>query len=105
MRALLERAQISVRDETGWKLSTTSAAAAIMRWYDLVADDLYWRDLLDWLKSNFTLSGRLDKSHEVDRIERAIRAAGALQGAKSIRRALASHASGEASDTAQGPWK
>jgi ATP-dependent helicase/nuclease subunit B len=48
VRALLERAQIAVRDETGWKLSTTSAAAAVMRWYDLVADDLYWRDLLDW---------------------------------------------------------
>jgi len=56
VRALLERAQISVRDETGWRLSTTSAAAAVMRWYDLVADDLYWRDLLDWLKSSFTLS-------------------------------------------------
>ncbi len=96
VRALLERAQVSVRDETGWKLSTTSAAAAIMRWYDLVADDLYWRDLLDWLKSNFTLSGRPGKSHEVDRIERAIRSAGALQGAKSIRRALASLSSGEA---------
>ncbi len=89
VRALLERAQVSVRDETGWKLSTTSAAAAIMRWYDLVADDLYWRDLLDWLKSSFTFSGRADKSREVDRIERAIRAAGALQGAKSIRRAVA----------------
>ncbi|MCK7494187.1 MAG: hypothetical protein MZW92_25470 [Comamonadaceae bacterium] len=34
-RALLERAQVLVRDETGWKLSTTSAAAAVMRWYDL----------------------------------------------------------------------
>jgi ATP-dependent helicase/nuclease subunit B len=102
VRALLERAQVSVRDETGWKLSTTSAAAAIMRWHDVVADDLYWRDLLDWLKSNFTLSGRPDKSHEVDRIERSIRAAGALQGAKSIRRALANHGSGEAREHGAG---
>jgi ATP-dependent helicase/nuclease subunit B len=89
VRALLERAQVTVLDETGWKLSTTSAAAAVMRWYDLVADDLYWRDLLDWLKSNFTLAGRPDKASEVAALERAIRAGGALQGAGAIRRALA----------------
>jgi len=92
VRALLERAQVAVRDETGWKLSTTSAAAAVMRWYDLVADDLYWRDLLDWLKSGFTLAGRTDKAQEVAFFERAIRAAGALQGAGAIRRALADRA-------------
>ncbi len=89
VRALLERAQVAVRDETGWKLSTTSAAAAVMRWYDLVADDLYWRDLLDWLKSGFTLAGRPNKAQEVAFFERAIRGAGALQGAGAIRRALA----------------
>jgi ATP-dependent helicase/nuclease subunit B len=88
-RALLERAQVLVRDETGWKLSTTSAAAAVMRWFDLVADDLYWRDLLDWLKSSFTLAGRPNKAAEADAIERAIRADGALQGARAIRGALA----------------
>ncbi len=88
-RALLERAQVLVRDETGWKLSTTSAAAAVMRWFDLVVDDLYWRDLLDWLKSSFTLAGRPNKAGEVDAIERAIRAEGALQGARAIRGALA----------------
>ncbi len=44
-----------------------------MRWYDLVADDLYWRDLLDWLKSSFTLSGRPDKAQEILAFERAIR--------------------------------
>ena len=89
VRALLERAQISVRDETGWKLSTTSAAAAVMRWYDLVADDLYWRDLLDWLKSNFTLSGRGDKAQVIHVLERAIRQEGAVQGMRAMRLALA----------------
>jgi ATP-dependent helicase/nuclease subunit B len=89
VRALLERAQVTVLDETGWKLSTTSAAAAVMRWYDLVADDLYWRDLIDWLKSVFTLAGRPSKAQEVAAFERAIRASGALQGAGAIRRALA----------------
>ena len=91
-RALLERAQVLVRDETGWKLSTTSAAAAVMRWFDVVADDLYWRDLLDWAKSSFTLAHRPDKAAEVDAIERAIRAEGALQGARAIRAALAGYA-------------
>jgi len=89
VRALLERAQISVRDETGWRLSTTSAAAAVMRWYDLVADDLYWRDLLDWLKSSFTLSDRPDKAQQILVFERAIRTRGVLQGARAMRLALA----------------
>jgi ATP-dependent helicase/nuclease subunit B len=89
VRALLERAQIAVRDETGWRLSTTSAAAAVMRWYDLVADDLYWRDLLDWLKSSFTLAGRPNKAEEIFAFEKAIRAGGAVQGTRAIRRALA----------------
>ncbi len=97
-RALLERAQVNVRDETGWKLSTTSAAAAVMRWFDLVADDLYWRDLLDWLKSPFTLAHRADKAHEVALIERAIRAASTLQGARAIRRAVAIQAEREGVD-------
>ena len=94
VRALLERAQVAVLDETGWKLSTTSAAAAVMRWYDLVADDLYWRDLLDWLKSSFTLADRRGKAEEAALIERAIRAEGVLQGAASIRRALAGRTGG-----------
>lgn len=89
VRALLERAEVSVRDETGWRLSTTSAAAAVMRWYDLVADDFYWRDLLDWLKSSFTLSGRTSKAQETQAFERAIRSGGVLQGARAIRLALA----------------
>ena len=88
VRALLERADITVRDETGWKLSTTSAAAAVMRWFDLVADDLYWSDLLDWLKSSFTFAGRGAKAAEIAQLERAIRRAGVIQGAAAMRRAL-----------------
>jgi ATP-dependent helicase/nuclease subunit B len=91
VRALLERALVRVRDESGWRLSTTSAAAAVMRWYDLVADDLYWRDVLDWLKSTFTLRGRERKRQEIAVLERAIRAGGALQGAGAIRGALAEY--------------
>ena len=52
-RALLERAQVLVADETGWALSTTSAATAVGRLLDVVANDGYHRDLLDLMKSPF----------------------------------------------------
>ena len=51
LRALLERAQILVEDESGWTLSTTSAASVVMRWLDLLAADFHHRELLDFLKS------------------------------------------------------
>jgi ATP-dependent helicase/nuclease subunit B len=73
VRALLERAQILVRDETGWKLSTTSAAGAVMRLFDLAMNGFAHRDLLDWLKSPFTLHGEAGKTKVVRAIERAIR--------------------------------
>jgi ATP-dependent helicase/nuclease subunit B len=88
VRALLERAGVNVRDETGWKLSTTSAAAAVMRWFDLVAEGGYWRDLLDWLKSPFSLHGLEGKAAAVSAIERAIRLEGVIAGASAARRAL-----------------
>ena len=56
VRALLEREQILVRDETGWTFSTTAASSLIMRWLDLIADDFYYQDLLDFLKSPLVFS-------------------------------------------------
>ncbi len=50
-RALLERGQILVADETGWTFSTVAASAAIMRWLDTMASGFHHRDLLDLLKS------------------------------------------------------
>ena len=52
-RALLERAQVLVKDEAGWAFSTTSAATAIGRWLDVASGDCYHRDLLDLMKSPF----------------------------------------------------
>ena len=52
-RALLERDGILVQDETGWKLSTTRAAALVDAWLEVVATDAYHRDLLDLVKSPF----------------------------------------------------
>lgn len=51
VRALLERQQVVIADETGWKLSTTRAAAAVMaavRTADPAARLEHW---LDWVKS------------------------------------------------------
>lgn len=50
-RALLERGQILVADETGWTFSTVAASAAIMRWLDTMASGFHHLDLLDLLKS------------------------------------------------------
>lgn len=60
-RALLERDGILVQDETGWKLSTTRAAALIDAWLEVVAADAYHRDLLDLVKSPFVFG---DWPHE-----------------------------------------
>lgn len=50
-RALLERGQILVADETGWTFSTVAASSAVMRWLDAMASRFYHLDLLDLLKS------------------------------------------------------
>ncbi len=50
-RALLERSQILVADETGWTFSTVSASAVVMRWLDAMASRFHHLDLLDLLKS------------------------------------------------------
>ena len=55
VRALLARVNVPVRDETGWKLSTTRAAAALMRWVDVVQGDGDTAALLDLVKSPFCL--------------------------------------------------
>ncbi|HEU0200198.1 MAG TPA: hypothetical protein VFR86_07160, partial [Burkholderiaceae bacterium] len=96
VRALLERAQIQVRDETGWKLSTTSAAGAVMRLFDLTGNHCYYRDLLDWLKSPFSLHGEPHKAHGVEAIEKAIRRQRVIQGLGAIFSALAEAPGGAA---------
>mgnify|MGYP002630463719 CR=1 FL=1 len=58
VRALLERAEILVRDETGWTLSTLSVSTVLMRWLDALQSDFYFHDLLDFLKSPFIFSDR-----------------------------------------------
>ncbi|HEY6096048.1 MAG TPA: PD-(D/E)XK nuclease family protein [Gallionellaceae bacterium] len=56
VRALLERAEVHVRDETGWTLSTMAVSTVLMRWLDALQSDFYYQDLLDLLKSPFIFS-------------------------------------------------
>lgn len=80
IRAVLERAQIFVADETGWKLSTTRSAAAVMALLETIATRADTVTLLDLLKSPFLFSGMEDKSDRVMAIEHALRRANVLGG-------------------------
>jgi ATP-dependent helicase/nuclease subunit B len=77
-RALLERAQVLVKDEAGWAFSTTSAATAVGRLLDVVASGAYYRDLLDLMKSPFAFADvpRELRQAAVARFERAVRQEG-----------------------------
>jgi ATP-dependent helicase/nuclease subunit B len=88
LRALLERAGILAADEAGWKLSTTSAAAAVMRWLDLVSGDFRLRDLLDWLRSPFVLAGRGGRLAAARLIDRVARSGALAGGLRAVGRAI-----------------
>jgi len=89
VRALLERAAILVADQAGWKLSTTSAAAAVMRWLDLASDDFRMRDLLDWLRSPFALADRAERRATARLLDRLAHSGPIFGGLRAIERALA----------------
>lgn len=80
IRALLERAQIFVADETGWKLSTTRTAAAIAALLDVVSTRAETIALLDLLKSPFLCPDMPDKATRVMEIEQALRRFNVLGG-------------------------
>ena len=63
-RALLEREGVLVQDETGWKLSTTRAAALVDAWLEVIAADAYHRDLLDLVKSPFVFGDLAEASRQ-----------------------------------------
>ncbi|MGI9301701.1 MAG: PD-(D/E)XK nuclease family protein [Gammaproteobacteria bacterium] len=74
VRALLERAGVAMQDKAGWALSTTSAAAAVERWLQVVEDEFAYQPLLDVLKSPFTWPDAERDKHlaNVYRLERDI---------------------------------
>lgn len=82
LRALLERDRVLIQDETGWTFSTAAVSQVLDRLCALVADDCYYQDLLDLLKSPFVyadqdIPARLGR---VAGLEAGIRAAGTVQG-------------------------
>jgi ATP-dependent helicase/nuclease subunit B len=89
IQALLKRAQVAVADETGWKLSTTRAAAAVAAWFDLVASHAETVALLDFLKSPFVMAEVADKSDRVMAIESTLRRENILGGWQAVASALA----------------
>jgi ATP-dependent helicase/nuclease subunit B len=70
IRALLERGALAVRDETGWKLATTRAGAAVMALLAAARRDASADTWLDWLKSAPIGSAR---SAALEALEAALR--------------------------------
>lgn len=106
VRALLERRQVLVADETGWKLSTTRAAACVDALLETAASGAYHLDLLDLVKSPYCFSGLIDwpptrRSAAIFALEQSIRRSGARAGLPAFRRALAEHAPGATGADAQ----
>ena len=75
VRALLERADVLVADETGWKLSTLSVSTVLMRWLDALQSDFYHQDLLDLLKSPFIFADQpaYERKQAVYQLEKLVR--------------------------------
>jgi len=86
VRALLERMDVLVADETGWTLSTTAAAAVIDRWLECVASDFPHIELLDLLKSPFVLGEPSARQDQVLAFELALRRHGVSQGMTDMQR-------------------
>ncbi|AGW91113.1 PD-(D/E)XK nuclease family protein [Cupriavidus sp. DF5525] len=108
-RALLARAGAPVRDETGWKLSTTRAAAALMRWFDLLVRDGDTAALLDLLKSPFCLPDVAKRGLAIALLERQVRREGITGGWARLRQLFGSEpttvpqASAEEEDAGEAP--
>lgn len=91
VRALLERMEVLVADETGWTLSTTAAAAVIDRWLECVVRDFPHVELLDLLKSPFVLGDTAARQDAVLAFELAMRRHGVAQNMNELRRLALQH--------------
>ena len=58
IRAIVSARQVAVRDETGWTLSTTHAAATVMAALVASASEASTDEVLTWLKLGAALDGR-----------------------------------------------
>jgi ATP-dependent helicase/nuclease subunit B len=82
LRALLERADVLVADETGWTFATLSVSTVLMRWLDALQSDFYHHDLLDLLKSPFIFANipAAERKEAVFRLEQLLRRQGVVEG-------------------------
>jgi len=95
-RALLERAQVLVADETGWTLATTAASTVLMRWLEALTGGFRFEDVLDLLKSPYLLADQdaVTRGQAAWQLESALRRHGpaaGLNGLKTRVRNLAEH--------------
>ena len=88
LRALLERADIVVADDTGWKLSTTRAASVLHAWIALASSSGDVMRLLDFLQSPFQQHPALSDLAERKAMEVALISAGTGAGWDSIGQTL-----------------
>ncbi len=88
LRAVLERDDILVHDETGWTFSTASASHVIDRLCALVEDSFYFRDLLDLLKSRYLFVDvpEARRDAQVPAFEAAVHRDSTLRGQASLLR-------------------
>ncbi|OIR08583.1 ATP-dependent helicase/deoxyribonuclease subunit B [mine drainage metagenome] len=82
MRALLERAEVLVADETGWTFATLSVSTVLDRWLTSLQSDFYHRDLLDLLKSPFIFADLTasERKSAVYQLEQLLRKQGVVAG-------------------------
>ena len=82
MRALLERAEVLVTDETGWTFATLSVSTVLDRWLTALQSDFYHHDLLDLLKSPFIFADMAtsERKAAVYQLEQLLRKQGVVAG-------------------------
>ena len=82
VRALLERAQIQVQDESGWTFATLSVSTVLMGWLETLQNDFYYQDVLDLLKSPFLFGDELaeQRQHAAYQFEKMVRKHGMASG-------------------------
>jgi ATP-dependent helicase/nuclease subunit B len=91
-RALLERAEVLVADETGWTFATLSVSTVLERWLTALQSDFYHHDLLDLLKSPFIFADMAagERKSAVYQLEQLLRKQGVVAGLEKFM-ALAGH--------------
>ncbi|MDB5814805.1 MAG: Inactivated superfamily helicase [Rhodocyclales bacterium] len=96
VRALLDRRGVLVVDETGWKFSTTRAAATIDALLETLVSDGYHRSLIDLVKSPFVAADLAVETRNagVLEIERTLARDGIVSGLSHVFNRLVREAPG-----------